>query len=355
MNDKNIMALCLSLPRRECEKQFGISQKLWEHVRHYKQMPEDRRGRPRDTQADEQILKVVNEHPSWPSYRVALEVGCSDGKVQMLFREMKLTRSWQRRAWAGKEMKEMEPDLAKARRKENRIKADGPGALVQVDCKRYHSLKGGKAQEKLIVGVMVIDSFSGFCNLFIIPDGRKTAANIIKGLEAFKQAFPAPIQVIYTDNGKEFDNKAVYAWCEANCTHTGQKHKFTKKAHAWSNGKTERTQGMFREEVTAPLLETKEYTTVAEFADDLVIKGQWWNFERPHFGWINRGLTPGKVVEHCTGMNFQMGFDTITELVKEQKSTNRREWEKERVRQEKLSYDLAVSEPDEEADTAFDG
>jgi transposase InsO family protein len=354
MNDKAIMALCLSLPRRECEKEYQISKYLWSYIRQNKTMPEDRRGRPRDTQADDEILKIVKEHPSWPFYRVALEVGCSDGKVLKLFREMKMSRSWQRRAWAGKEMKEMEPDLAKARRKENRIRADGPGALVQVDCKRYHSLRG-KGQEGLLVGVMVIDNFSGFCNLFMIPDGRKTAANIIKGLEAFKEKFPVPIQVIYTDNGKEFDNQYVDGWCEVNCTHTGKKHKLTKKAHAWSNGKTERNQGMFREEVTAPMLDEKEYTSVADFADDLVVKVQWWNFTRPHFGWINQGLTPAEVVEHCTGMDFQTGFDTIKTLVKEKKTGNRREWERERVRQEKLSYDLAVSEPDEEEDTAFDG
>lgn len=295
----------------------GISESTWNHIRKTGEVPHDGRGRPEDLLLTQAILDFVSQKPYLSTDTVALAIGCSRRKVSAVFKAHKLSFLWQRLRYAGIELKELDPDLVKAR--QNPLHVDGPGALVHIDAKRYGSLKGGL----LIVGLTVVDNYSGFTHLHLTPDGRKCAEWTVAALEEFRALFPAPILKVYTDNGSEFVNSRVLAWCENN----GIKHRSTKPRHAWSNGKVERTQSMLKREVIIPALCESTFNSIPELADDIDHRMMWYNHVRINGGKVNRGLPPFLVAKNCAGLNEQQREEMLHLLRQTFRTNARSQWE----------------------------
>lgn len=326
MNEARIVAACMRLPFRECNRVYGVSQKAWTHVRQHGELPSDSRGRPTDTVLTDRILQLAKEHPEYSYVRVALETGCSKMKVLKVFDENKLNLFWQRLRYADIDLKELDPDLVKAR--QNPIKTDGPGALIHFDAKRYGALKGGKAEGKLVVGCLVVDNYSAFCTCYLYPGGAKTGEGSAAGLNHFKSMFPCEMKRIYSDNGTEFKNKDLTKWKDDE--HVDQR--FTKIAHAWSNGKAEVHNRMWKREIMVPLLMEREWDNLEDLQIRITERTFWWNHERPHFGRINRGLPPYIVATECDGLNEEQREERMKELRHQLRYRNRREWEKLEVK-----------------------
>lgn len=320
MKDSQMIRDALTKSQRECAK-LRISRHEWEYIRKHGCVPTETRGRKEDDKLTDQILSLVLLNPEWSQRRLAYEVGCSRGKVESVLDYLKLNLYWQRMKYAGRELHELEPDLQRARK--NPLNVNGPGALVHMDAKRYGSLQGGKAAKMLIVGCCVVDNFSGFASLRLYEEGSKTGKGSVAGLELFKQLFPAKIRRIYTDNGTEFINQDVTRWTEE----IGCDHKTTQKGHPWSDGKAERCQSMFKREIIIPLLATP-WENLNELQEAIIPKLHWWNWQRPHFGRINRGVVPGLVARDCNGLGEKEREEKLKELRSQIKHKNRQSWEK---------------------------
>jgi len=316
LNDQTLVETCLLFSRQQAQN-AGISQRTWSHVRKTGTLPIDRRGRPEDLLLTQAILDFVSQKPYLATDVVAMALGCSRDKVSTVFKQHKLNFLWQRLRFAGIELKELDPDLIKAR--SNSIMVDGPGALVHIDAKRYGALQGGL----LIVGMTVVDNYSGFTHLFLSPDGKKCGEWSVAALEEFRCLFPANILKIYSDNGSEFVNSRVLAWAE----NLGIKVRTTKPSHAWSNGKAERTQSMLKREVVIPALCDARFNNIAELADDIDHRMHWYNNHRINGGKANQGLPPHLVAANCAGLDNAQREETLYRLRGEWQASARSQWQ----------------------------
>ena len=158
------------------------------------------------------------------------------------------------------------------------------------------------------------------------PDGRKTAIVSVQSLTDFFHVFPAVdnFRTLYSDNGSEFKNYLVQEWCDS----LEIKYRQTKVAYAWSNGKAERLQAIIKREVFIPTILERRYDSIAELQEGIDKRIEWYNTERPHFGHINRGLTPGMVANACDGKDEEEGETLMANLRVGIRWKNRAQWER---------------------------
>ena len=182
----------------------------------------------------------------------------------------------------------------------------------------------------LIVGITVGDNSSGFATITLTPDGRKTAAATVQSLTDFYHAFPAVehFRTLYSDNGSAFKNYLVQEWCDG----LDIKYRQTKVAPVWSNGKAERLQAIIKREVFIPIILARRDDSIAALHEALDTRMGWYNLQRPHFGHINRGLTPGRVANACAGQGEEERERLMANLRLGTRWKNRAQWEKSRVR-----------------------
>ena len=276
-------------------------------------------GAKEDTALTQAILEHVKKHPQHSVNQVSFAVGCCKDKTLKTFKQHQLNYLWQRLRYADVELKELDPDLIKAR--ENRIETNGPGDLVHIDAKSYCYIKGAK-----VLGITVVDNYSGFATLYISKDSKKSAENSVNALIKFRNEAPIEsIKTLYSDNGTEFVNSLVLAWTEQH----NLRFKQTKPGHPWSNGKAEVTQRLIKREVILPLLVAKAYDSLEELDRDVQERMRWFNYERPHFGRTNKGLTPAQVAVATDSLEGEAEREEVLfNLRQAMKWKNRAEWER---------------------------
>jgi transposase InsO family protein len=320
MKTASIVAACKSLPFRQCRDTIGVSYREWRCARLTGTYPPpERRGNSRTNDLDRYLIEIIKSKPHLSVQAIALACACSISTAHGRLKEKHLSLLWQRLKFAGVELHELNPDLSKARK--HHLKVDGPGALVHIDAKRYCALEGGI----LIVGMTLVDNFSGFTWTVLCPDGRKTAEASLAALTEFRMRFPCKIRRLYSDNGSEFVNHAM----EAHCFQEGIEFRQTKVGHPWSNGKVERTQALLKREVFLPMLASQKFASVAEVQKDLDNRLVWYNHERPHFGRINQGLSPAVVAEACCGQSEDQLQVTLAGLRAAMRAKNREQWDRQ--------------------------
>ena len=317
MNEHSIVEQCQRLSRRQCEIK-NISRRTWEIVRKTGELPQSKRGPKENELLTTAILKLVKQKPFLSLQNVAFQCGCSKDKVTTVFKQYHLNFLWQRLRYADFNLKELDPDLIKARA--NPLEIDGPGALVHIDAKQYAYLDGGIK----ILGITVVDNFSAFASIYLCEDGRKTAENSVLALTKFQQQFPCEIKKVYSDNGTEFVNSKVLAWTETQNLAFRQ----CKPSHPWSNGKAEVTQRTIKREIILPLLVEKRYSSIVDLQKDVDERMDWYNTQRPHFGRVNKGLVPLMVAEACKDKEYIEREEVLFNLRLAMRWKNRAQWEK---------------------------
>lgn len=130
--------------------------------------------------------------------------------------------------------KEIEEKLKK---KAKRYNKDYPGEMVHLDTKKLPMIEGeDKTMPKEYLFV-AIDDFSRDLYADILPD--KTQYSSALFLDGVIDQCPYTIEIVYTDNGKEYKGKDTHAFVET-CTAYDIKQKFTRVKRPQTNGKAER-------------------------------------------------------------------------------------------------------------------
>lgn len=138
-----------------------------------------------------------------------------------------------------KRLAKVEADIeARLKREAKRYNKSYPGEMVHVDTKRLPLLKGQHAtepREYLFVG---IDDFSRELYAAIMPDKTQESAAAFLTDTLIAQC-PYTIELVYSDNGKEYKGTDSHAFVSA-CAQHGIAQKFTRVARPQTNGKAER-------------------------------------------------------------------------------------------------------------------
>lgn len=123
--------------------------------------------------------------------------------------------------------------LAKRERRLNRYQKGYPGEMVHTDSSLLPLLRGEAISTPREYLYVFIDDYSRFLFADILPDQTSWSAAIC--LDEALIMFPFGIEVMYSDNGKEF-KRAFKELCMRN----GLRQQFTRAYHPQTNGKAER-------------------------------------------------------------------------------------------------------------------
>jgi len=161
--------------------------------------------------------------------------------------------------------------LAKRQRRLNRYQKTYPGEMVHTDSSVLPLIRGEAMNTPREYLYVFIDDYSRFLFADILPDQTSWSAAIT--LDEALIMIPFPIEVIYSDNGKEFKR----AFKEL-CIRQNIKQQFTKPYHPQTNGKAERAIKTIKTE----LLKGKPHVTREERRRHLYAFVRWYNHVRPH-------------------------------------------------------------------------
>jgi transposase InsO family protein len=167
--------------------------------------------------------------------------------------------------------KKIAKKLKKRERRLNRYQKNYPGEMVHTDSSVLPLLRGEAINTPREYLYVFIDDYSRYLFADILPDQTSWSASI--ALDEAIQMFPFEIEVMYSDNGKEF-KKAFRELCIAK----GIKQQFTKPYSPQTNGKAERVIKTIKTE----LLSGHSHLTRDERRRHLYAFVRHYNQVRPH-------------------------------------------------------------------------
>lgn len=174
-----------------------------------------------------------------------------------------------------KRLSKIEKKLTKKRKKRerrlNRYQKEYPGEMVHTDSSVLPLLRGESVVTPREYLYVYIDDYSRFLFADILPDQTSWSAAIT--LDEAIVMMPFEIQVMYSDNGKEF--KGAF---RSLCTQEGITQKFTRPYRPQTNGKAERVIKTIKEE----LLRGRSHTTREERRRHLYAFVRYYNHVRKH-------------------------------------------------------------------------
>ena len=178
-------------------------------------------------------------------------------------------------------------ELLKARRRRRHVKSEHPGDLVCLDTFYIGKLKGvGKIWQ-----ITACDTACSYAVARILPANNACeAAQFLRDLAVSFSEAGWPIQRVLTDRGSEFKADFDLACEDLEITHTR-----TKPRHAWTNGFVERLQGTILHEHWRIVFRRRYFTTRRQLEHSLQRFLNFYNNERPHFGYRTKGRTPSDI------------------------------------------------------------
>ena len=164
-------------------------------------------------------------------------------------------------------------NLTKRERRLNRYQKAYPGEMVHTDSSMLPLLRGEAAVTPREYLYVFVDDYSRFLFADIVPDQTSWSAAIC--LDEALIMMPFEIQVMYSDNGKEFKR----AFKEL-CVRNGIKQQHTRPYRPQTNGKAERA----IKTVKTELLRGQPHATREERRRHLYAFVRHYNQVRPHQG-----------------------------------------------------------------------
>lgn len=275
-----------------------------------KDLPPIRKTHPNKTpdHVVEAVLEVSREHPEFGSKRVALELAkmglsISHFTVQEIFkrtgRSNRLARllELEIKALEGTELTQAQLRLVEKLNpcfRERHVESSRPGELVSFDSFFVGTFKGiGKVY--LLTAVDTFGSY-GFGMLATERTSQRAAELLYGQVVPFYEAHGLVLGAALTDNGTEFCGTDEHAFEQTLFRH-GVQHRRTRVKRPQTNGFVERFHRTILDEFFRVELRLRTY----EDLDTLELAVQRWlcyyNLERPHQGYRNKGKTPYQTVE----------------------------------------------------------
>lgn len=254
---------------------------------------------------EEAILAHCLDHPSHGCLRVADElalkgVQVSSGGVRGVWSRHNLLSKHERLLRLEKTVAKREVELSEEQIRllerfspefrERHIETNGVGSLVAVDTFFVGTLKGvGKVY---LQSVIDCHSRYAFGRLYTskLP---VTAVHVLnEDVLPFFEKHSVPVQVILSDNGREFCGRLDHHPYELFLQLEGIEHRTTKVRRPQSNGFVERLHRTLLDEHFRVMGRKKWYDSVEEMQKDLDAYLGTYNTKRPHQGRNMNGRTP---------------------------------------------------------------
>jgi len=254
------------------------------------------------------ILDLSGENPSWGSKRLSLELGreglsVSNFTVQATLRKAGLGTKFER-------FLALEDGLLKGARlpveqlrqleklnpclKERHVESSRPAELISFDT-FYVGLFKGVGKVYLHTAVDTFGSYA-FGMLATERNSRRAAELLYGQVVPFCQAHGLKLGAVLTDNGTEFCGNEEHPF-EAMLFHLGIEHRRTQVKRPQTNGFVERFHRTILDEFFRVELRRRSFATLEELELALQDWICYYNTERPHQGYRNKGKTPYNVVE----------------------------------------------------------
>ena len=185
--------------------------------------------------------------------------------------------------------------------RERHVESTRPGMLLCQDTFYVGCLKGvGKVYLQAVVDTYCSYGF-GYLHTGKLPE--HAAAILHNDVLPQYREWKIPVSAILTDNGREYCGKAHHAY-ELYLALNDIEHRTTKVRSPQTNGFVERFNRTVLDEFLRPSLRKKFYDSVAALQEDLDLWLKYYNEERPHHGYRNRGKRPlDPIIEYLNTVN----------------------------------------------------
>lgn len=194
-------------------------------------------------------------------------------------------------AYGMRHLAKVEKEIEEKRKKKaKRYNKSYPGEMMHLDTKKLPKLKGESKTSPKEYLFVAIDDFSRELYADILPD--KSQYSSATFLDGVVDQCPYTIELVYTDNGKEYKGKEDHAFVET-CRAYDIKQKFTRVKRPQTNGKAER--------VIRTLMDMwhkkTEFKNRKHRLKELKRFVNWYNTVKPHKG-INNLTPEEKLLEY---------------------------------------------------------
>lgn len=260
----------------------------------------------------EQILDLSLQNPAWGCCRLSAQlklrgVSVSSPTIQKILIKHGLASKYERllrlEAKALDQAVELTPaqvaaiEKANPCFKERHVESTRPGELLCQDTFYVGVLKGvGK-----IYLQAVVDTFGSYAFGYLHTGKLPEQAALILHNDVLPQyrEWDLPIGAILTDNGREYCGREHHPY-ELYLALNDIEHRKTQVRKPQTNGFVERFNKTVLDEFFRPAFRTTFYESVDALQEDLNTWLSFYNEERPHLGYRNRGKRPFDTIkEHC--------------------------------------------------------
>jgi transposase InsO family protein len=191
--------------------------------------------------------------------------------------------------------------------RERHIESSQPGELLAQDTFFVGTLKGvGRVYLHVVV-----DTYSSYAFGFLHTTKQPEAAAAVvhNDVLPFYREKDIPVKTILTDNGREFCGRDTHPY-EMYLQLNDIEHRRTQVRRPQSNGFVERFNRTVLDEFFRTAFRTKYYETVEMLQVDLDTWIDYYNKERPHQGYRNRGRRPIDTINEFVGSQKDVRLDT---------------------------------------------
>lgn len=173
------------------------------------------------------------------------------------------------------------------------LDAEKPGDLVQLDCFHIGRLSGTKGRVWQYTAIDVASSFVwGEVHVTPLNPSVRFTTALVDRVARELAAAGWTLRAVSTDNGSEFRAAPFSQAVERR----GVKHRFIRAGRPQTNGAVERVQRTVLEECWRPTFARSLVPKFTALRRDLDAYLRYYNFERAHTGFRNRGQTPAAIV-----------------------------------------------------------
>ncbi len=269
------------------------------------------------------ILELAKSMPAkgcyFLSHQLKLEgINCSGPTVQKILEKNNLGTKYQRALALEEDFLDEKVDIdaeqEKAIEKQNpcfkerHVESHAPGYLLSQDTVYVGRMEGiGKVYMQSVVDTYGSYAF-GYLHTGKLPD--HAALVLYNDVLPFYKAKGIDVENILTDNGREYCGRTTHHHYEIFLALNNITHRRTRVATPQTNGFVERFNRSVQEEFLNIAKLKKEYKQLEELQTDLDEWLNYYNNERPHQGYRNRGRRP---------------IETINLYLTQQKRTARKE------------------------------